>query len=383
MIETISTPLETAEHNTFICSKCGEIHSLKDLTQFYDEVLCEYCLAEYTTVCNHCGDKIWVNDAFSDDSMDICQRCFDSYYYRCMDCEQFVSENDVWYHCDDPYCRGCYDELDGDDDSSENAIHSYGYKPAPIFYGEGIHYGIELEVDEAGESRQNAEIISTIGNSESEHIYIKHDGSLYRGFEIVSHPMSLNYHQDNMNWWEIMAKLISLGYLSHKANTCGLHIHVERAKLGKSLEHQDETISSILYFVEKHWYELLRFSRRTPTQIQQWASRYGYNENPKEILNCAKSGNWGRYVCVNLQNYNTIEFRMFRGTLKYSTFIATLQLVDEICHAAMTLPEEELKALTWTDFVSKIDKSEKAELINYLKFKSLYVNDPIDEQEEI
>ena len=383
MIETIPTPLEPSETTTFICSKCGGTHNSHKLIEFDGKAICQYCFDAYTTLCGHCGERIWRDYAYSDDSTDLCQRCFDTYYYRCTDCEQFVSESNVWYHCDDPYCRGYYDELDDNDDYSGNTIHDYNYKPAPLFYGEGIHFGVELEVDEAGESRQNAEIISTIGNSENEHIYIKHDGSLYRGFEIVSHPMTLNYHQNDMNWREIMAKLVELGYLSHKANTCGLHIHVERAKLGGTIEHQDEVISSILYFVEKHWYELLRFSRRTPNQIQQWASRYGYNENPKKILNCAKSGNWGRYVCVNLQNYNTIEFRMFRGTLKYSTFIATLQLVDEICHAAMTLPEEELKALTWADFVSKIDKSEKAELINYLKFKSLYVNDPIDEQEEI
>ena len=44
----------------------------------------------------------------------------------------------------------------------------------------------------------------------------------------------------------------------------------------------------------------------------------------------AKDKHLGRYVAVNLENYNTIEFRIFRGTLNYKTFIATLQLIDEI-----------------------------------------------------
>ena len=44
-----------------------------------------------------------------------------------------------------------------------------------------------------------------------------------------------------------------------------------------------------------------------------------------EILDHAKKGyHGGRYTCVNLQSRDTIEFRMFRGTLKYNTLIATL-----------------------------------------------------------
>ena len=73
-----------------------------------------------------------------------------------------------------------------------------------------------------------------------------------RGFEIVSHPMSLQYHQNEMNWHEIMTKLIDIKYLSHKTSTCGLHIHIEKSKLGDTIEKQEETISNILYFVEKH-----------------------------------------------------------------------------------------------------------------------------------
>jgi hypothetical protein len=135
--------------------------------------------------------------------------------------------------------------------------------------------------------------------------------------------------------------------------------------------------------VEKHWNELLKFSRRTPEQIKRWASRYGYKDSPKEILHHAKTGTWGRYVCVNLENAHTIELRMFRGTLKYTTFIAALQIVDEICIAALSLPEDDLKALTWAEFVGGIDKASKSELVEYLKLKNLYVNEPVDGQEDL
>ena len=87
----------------------------------------------------------------------------------------------------------------------------------------------------------------------------------------------------------------------------------------------------------------------------------------------------GRYVAVNLENYETIEFRLFRGTLRYETFIATLQLVYEICNTAIALTDRELENLSWSDFVLHIDKENRSELVNYLKSKRLYVNEIEDE----
>jgi hypothetical protein len=92
----------------------------------------------------------------------------------------------------------------------------------------------------------------------------------------------------------------------------------------------------------------------------------------------------GRYVAVNLENYETIEFRLFRGTLRYETFIATLQLVHEICHAAVALTDREMENLSWSDFVLRIDKESRSELVDYLKSKRLYVNEieTVSESEE-
>ena len=105
-------------------------------------------------------------------------------------------------------------------------------------------------------------------------------------------------------------------------------------------EEQEPAIARILYFVEKHWEELLKFSRRTPRQLERWAARYGYKDRPQEILEHAKKGSHaGRYSCVNLENRATIEFRMFRGTLKLNSLLATLQMVDHICSVALHLSD--------------------------------------------
>ena len=98
-----------------------------------------------------------------------------------------------------------------------------------------------------------------------------------------------------------------MGYTSHQAGTCGLHIHVNRDAFGNTEGLQDVRIARILYFFEKNWEELLKFSRRTQGQLNQWAARYGYKDQPREILDHAKKGGeGGRYSCVNLQNRDTI-----------------------------------------------------------------------------
>ena len=156
---------------------------------------------------------------------------------------------------------------------------------------------------------------------------------------------------------------------------------MSRLAFGETEKQQDAVIARILYFFEKHWEELLKFSRRTPRQLERWAARYGYKEQPMEILDHAKKGyHGGRYTCVNLPNQDTIEFRMFRGTLKSNTLIATLQLVDRICDVAIYLSDDELKALSWTTFVSGC---QAPELVRYLKERRLYVNEPVMAEAEV
>ena len=94
-----------------------------------------------------------------------------------------------------------------------------------------------------------------IANAQIENVYCKHDGSLDDGFEIVTHPMSLEYHINEMPWCEVLGKAQQLGYRSHQANTCGLHVHVSRKAFGETEVLQDAAIARVLFFIEKHWNE--------------------------------------------------------------------------------------------------------------------------------
>ena len=361
--------------STTPCYACGTLLPDEQLIPFGDRLYCTDCLEQLTVRCQNCGDPILREDNAGDTHTPLCTYCRENDYTVCSRCGTLISEETAHYLDSDddeefPYCRHCYDEL------RCRTIHEYHYKPTPIFYGNCCRYlGVELEIDRAGEDNSVAEKLMNIANRDAEHIYCKHDGSLDDGFEIVSHPMTLDYHISSVPWREVMDEAIDLEYRSHQTSTCGLHVHVNRTWFGQSEEHQEAAIARVLYFVERNWNELLIFSRRTERQLERWAARYGYKDHPQEMLEHVKKGHAGRYTCVNLCNSDTIEFRIFRGTLKYNTFIATLQMVSHICDAALFYSDEALKQLSWGKFVENIHEPE---LIQYLKERRLYLNNPVE-----
>jgi len=365
-------------NETRACSVCGALHPVEELTEFDDSYLCESCLHTETVRCQRCGERIWADDNAGDSNTPLCQNCYDRCYTTCEDCGRVIHQDDAYYDSVDDYEARCYT---CHCHRNSGYIHDYYCKPEPIFHGTGNRFfGVELEIDDGGECSSKAEKILAIANSGEERIYCKHDGSLNDGFEIVTHPMTLDYHLKEMPWAEVLAKATDMGYLSHKAGTCGLHIHINRTAFGEAASEQEEAIARILYFFEKHWEELLKFSRRTHKQLAQWAARYGLKEHPKDILDHAK-GNGERYTCVNLTNCNTIEFRMFRGTLKLNTLLATLQLLDRICDVALYFSDAEIKNMSWTTFAAGC--AHMPELVQYLKERRLYVNEPVTVEAEV
>ena len=219
-----------------ICSICNRPFAEHELTEFDDHLFCKSCLAEQTILYHECGDRIYRSQNEGTSDIPLCQDCYDDHYTHCERCGRMI-HNDAAHYIDGgdyPYCRSCY-EIECD-----RNIHEYNYKPDPIFYGEGNRFfGVELEIDEGGEDDSSAEEVMYVGNRSDEHIYCKYDGSLHDGFEIVTYPMTLEYHMAIMPWKDITDKARKLGYTSHQAETCGLHIHVNRTSFGENAEPQN------------------------------------------------------------------------------------------------------------------------------------------------
>ena len=359
-----------------ICCICGCEISQGDELYVGEDVICEDCAENECVTCECCGELIYQGNDLGENGLVLCESCYTNHYCRCFECNELINENDVYRIDDECYCEECYNNRVEND-----CINDYCYKPEPIFYGYGNrYYGIELEIDKGGKYGDYAKIILDTANIQNQHIYIKSDSSLDDGFEIVSHPMTLKYHLEEMDWESILQTAKNLGYYSHDTSTCGYHVHISRKALGSTYDEQEDVISKIMYFIELHWNEMLKFSRRSESNMNRWSARLGYEKTSKEILKKAKYGSRGRYVAVNIENYSTVEIRMFRGTLKYNTFIATLQMVNTIVDIAINLTDEEINHQSWSDFVSTI---EETELIQYLKERNLYINEPVMSEEEV
>ena len=100
-----------------------------------------------------------------------------------------------------------------------------------------------------------------------------------------------------------MNAAVSMGYRSHQATTCGLHVHISRDAFGRTEQAQEAAIARLLFFVEKHWNELLKFSRRTNRQLERWAA-VSYKHLDAAVL-CA--GQRGR--CRVLHKWSGISYR--------------------------------------------------------------------------
>jgi len=284
--------------------------------------------------------------------------------------------NEDGYDCNGLDCEG-YNEngIDAEGFSREpnfNHISGHHLKPRPIFYQtkndieNPLYMGFELEIDEGGEKDS---IASNVCFKLNNKVYCKHDGSLNQGFEIVSYPATLNYHvEQKENYKVVFNYLLSKNYISHDAETCGLHIHVNKNFFGDSELQVDYNISKILYVFEKFWDKFVTFSRRTERSLQRWARNYRFDISNDLIANLKiAKGQYERYFSVNLQNEHTIEFRMFRGTLNINTFMATLQLINCICNFVKNIDIEKLQQVCFDQIV----KSNFAELNEYLQRKKL------------
>jgi hypothetical protein len=73
----------------------------------------------------------------------------------------------------------------------------------------------------------------------------------------------------------------------------------------------------------------MRFSRREKNKLHEWASVDGVDDNAIDYK--AKHGDDpNRRTAVNTQNSNTIEVRIFKGTLNKVTFYKTIEFCDAI-----------------------------------------------------
>lgn len=177
---------------TYLCSHCGAKHPASELFRCGNDDLCPDCAAQLTILCDECQTRIYRDNDHGNSMHVLCQACCETYYTTCDDCGAMIRTSQAYYpeDSDETLCWECYERR-----TRHTAIYEYDYTPDLFFHGKGLrHFGVELEIDEGGQSAANARRLLEIANAHKENLYIKTDGSLDDSMELVTHPMTLDYH---------------------------------------------------------------------------------------------------------------------------------------------------------------------------------------------
>ena len=389
------TPIHTVEwtnqnqncsYARYIIDDCDTIYDIKGRKQFVlkDSVhICPDCNRKYIYIdgyknkCYHCycitadtNELILKTDAYYDVDNDK--------YYKtkpvekiCPCCGKIYTEEGYTYMKDTvniTICNSCNHELDerlnykeqhynGIDGiissyhSNDTKQHLYGLlKDQSVADFKG--FGFELEVDKSivngdYKSLYNNIVANAIINNtglDKDEVFFETDGSLDNGFEIISQPHTIDAFYEKTDSWKMMLDILSdATFKSHKAGTCGFHIHVSKTWFGSTERQQNFHIGKIYKFFDYYWNDLLKASRRDTS------STYYCDKNKTNIKNReenrrhkTESHAWqaqakydhdtrhdseSHHRALNNSNYGTFEIRLGRGTLNKASFFAWIDLV--------------------------------------------------------
>ena len=210
-------------------------------------------------------------------------------------------------------------------DRDMKGLLSYQYRPNKfMFVGDGDgkypYFGVELEMERKrghdidwSENVRHIESIHKIENNPF--FYCVHDGSLADGIEIISHPFTWQWMNDNMALFD---QIWGMSQDFSIRNTCGMHVHINKRA-----------------FKRAHLYRFLRIFYDNPrffTALTRTNDRYA-NINTRDprrdsIMRTLKPHN--KYEAVNTLNEATVEVRIFKGVVSKTGFLRNLNIVKSL-----------------------------------------------------
>lgn len=364
--------------NYLICPSCNHLREKATMEVVNDTAYCSQCFAAFPR-CSQCGTMI--TNAYSgytllDGTINpstpvrLCSDCFiDAHSVECSRCNRHFTR---LANNRRRMCQECLDEEAEENRSWNTRIHGYHERPRYHMCGSrrnSLKLGVEVEVDDG--NNRNACAAKALGLTND--LYANTDGSLNCGFEIISHPATLNYHMTKIPWAKVLDIVKEYGFDADGTNTCGLHVHVSRKFFGETNTDQNLQIMKLIMLVSRFWdSHITTFARR---ESDRWAGRntccdeVTYLETRESLLE--KYCDDSRYRAINLTNSNTVEFRMFKGTVDYTILMATLQFVDGICRAAKNIKFKDLNNAKWEDVLPDPLPSELKRYLRTLHFPNI------------
>jgi hypothetical protein len=365
------------------CSVCEyETESDNLVTTDYDSLVCDDC----AQICNRCDVIGSTNDIFHtvDDDFTWCEACTDRRAYWCEGCESYnsdgtseiVDRGEYWcnnctsegaYWCDDceQYNQDGCDSCGSDNDGHGRVIHDYSYRPDAIFHStdnnERLFFGLEIEVEASHRLRE-----ASIYAQQLEALdlaYLKHDGSLNNGFEIVTHPMSHGFFKNEaQELWDTLEQLRTNSNYRVKSwdtKTCGLHIHISRTGFnGGAHMHRflnlvysnPDFYSTLAGRTSDQWAKFTDIYQRDYVRDANGERIYHDDGRGYEIISkrtfmhkLNTDRNSDRYSAVNTNNRETLEMRIFRGSVNGDTIKAQIDLAHASVEYTRTLTVQDVR----------------------------------------
>lgn len=376
------------------------------LTTYDEQPVCEWC----AWTCDSCSD---IGDRDNDRSYQVdgdylwCETCITEAYY-CDRCEEYNSDggyyiNDLgvnWCdHCSSYYAEWCdecehytesaCDSCNGDVVNGTRVVHDYSYRPDAVFHStesmERLYFGFELEM-EVESDRAGAAHFAYNALEPNDYAYLKNDGSLDNGFELVTHPMSFDFLMDDENshivWNTIQELQGKYRARSFNTRTCGFHIHISRTGFnGGAHMHR---------FLNLVYSNQPLYSKLAGRNSDQWAKfddvfraqrdANGDYKVIKSFKDKLSSNHSDRYSAVNTNNRATLEMRIFKGTMSVPALKAHIQLAHASVEYTRTLSVRDVAngALHPDNFLLYIYDHQDiySELVARIEHYDLHVNLP-------
>lgn len=223
-----------------------------------------------------------------------------------------------------PYsCRDYPDKLIAKPSANEAGRPNHVFRSGALVQRRDIRlFGVEAEVEmaePASGSTKNRIANSVLRSLGSEFAIIKSDGSLDNGFEIVSAPACLETHR---RYWPKLDSMPDKDSLrAWDTSTCGFHVHVGKDSL-TTLQ-----VGRIIHLINHP---------ANKSFVQKVAGRSSdrWSKFINKKLSCAHPNltqSTDKYEAVNTLHRETIEFRIFRGTINTRHIIRNLEFVDAVC----------------------------------------------------
>ena len=317
------------------CEHCGQVVTNGEITVTHEgSFYCENCRDAKAFYCDHCEEYHDINESYSYDMAygeTWCYNCYMEEGTICDCCAEYISVDNAQYINGIVYCENCFPSAleDQQQDDIDDLIEKYSYKPTPHFFktdyessATPLYFGIELEFhteDTECQIQTARGLLEEIGKQAAPYVpvYLKQDGSLNNGIEIVSHPRTLRAWKKFIkegfgNILRLLDHTDSGAYIDEDS---GLHIHT--SKRGMSDPHK------IRYHAFIHEYQdfMESIARRRESSYAH------YRHIPVEKLKDISQ--YDRYEAVNWYNDSTVEIRVFKSTFDPAWLLRSI----EFCHA--------------------------------------------------